>query len=188
MKIYICSDLHFGHGNIIKYCNRPFSSKEDMDEKLVELFNEKVSDEDHVYHLGDFMFSRPKMNIFLELFERLPGKWHFILGNHDRHTLEKWKPQLLTHPRIEEIEHYKCLKYDGMFYILFHYEIKHWDGEHHGSHHFFGHSHSSSDRLYDSNSKDVGIDATNYQLLTIEEHVVELKLKKNLTNLPDELE
>jgi calcineurin-like phosphoesterase family protein len=76
---------------------------------------------------------------------------------------------LLHHPRIEEIRDYKTLRYDGNFYVLFHYEIRDWDKKFHGSYHLFGHSHSPADRIYDGLSMDVGIDGTGYELLTIEE-------------------
>jgi calcineurin-like phosphoesterase family protein len=182
LKTFVTSDLHFHHANILKYCPRPYESKDDMDMKLIEMFQEKVSEEDHVYHLGDFMFGHPKPRHFLELFEEMPGNWHFILGNHDKHNLEKWKPTLLKHPQIKEIEFYKRLKYNNMMFILFHYEIKAWEDrgwrdrsperrKYDAVYHLFGHSHSSPDRVYEQDSMDVGIDATNYQLLTIEEIV-----------------
>ena len=38
MKVYITGDHHFCHANIIKYCNRPFSSVEEMNEQMTELW------------------------------------------------------------------------------------------------------------------------------------------------------
>jgi calcineurin-like phosphoesterase family protein len=181
MKIFVTSDLHFSHSNILKYCPRPYEHKEHMDQTLIEMFQEKVGDEDYVYHLGDFMFGHPKLKDFFNIFEKLPGNWHFILGNHDKHTLEKWKPTLVKHPRIKEIEFYKRLIYDNAMFILFHYEMKTWEQKEwrtrpiqkckykNGVYHLFGHSHSKPDRKYEVDTMDVGIDATNYQLLTIDE-------------------
>ncbi len=54
MKFFVIADTHFGHTNIIKYCNRPFSCTEDMDEALIKNWNETVSNNDVVLHLGDF--------------------------------------------------------------------------------------------------------------------------------------
>lgn len=45
MNFYI-SDTHFGHQNIIRYDNRPFSTADEMDEALIDRWNDVVSDED----------------------------------------------------------------------------------------------------------------------------------------------
>lgn len=75
---YFTSDCHFGHNNIIRFCNRPFTSVEEMNEKLVENWNKVVTKEDTVYCLGDFSMNNPK-----RFAERLNGKKILILGNHD---------------------------------------------------------------------------------------------------------
>jgi calcineurin-like phosphoesterase family protein len=81
MNYYFSSDHHFGHKNIIKYCNRPFSSLEEMDIKLIKNWNNTVSEEDTVYYLGDFQFNNQR-----DYKEELKGNIVFIRGNHDKNT------------------------------------------------------------------------------------------------------
>lgn len=82
MKIFVTSDTHFNHKNIIKYCNRPFESVEHMNEALIQNWNETVGVNDFVYHLGDFAFSKNPENIN-EIAARLNGNIFLIEGNHD---------------------------------------------------------------------------------------------------------
>jgi calcineurin-like phosphoesterase family protein len=77
-EIYFISDTHFHHANIIKYCERPFSSVEEMNESLIKNWNSVVRHDDKVYHLGDVVFGKSRGVI-----ERLNGKISVIAGNHD---------------------------------------------------------------------------------------------------------
>lgn len=54
MEIYFTSDLHLGHDNIIRFCNRPFSSVEEMNDRIIQNYNSIVHKNDLVYILGDF--------------------------------------------------------------------------------------------------------------------------------------
>ena len=82
MKRFIIADLHFGHNNIIQYENRPFSNAEEMDNRLIELWNSVVGKDDLVYVLGDFTLSRRK-DIIANLVNILHGRKILIMGNHD---------------------------------------------------------------------------------------------------------
>ena len=81
-KIYVTSDTHFSHANIIKYCNRPYSSIEEMNQSLVENWNSVVNKNDLVIHLGDFAWGRTIQSIKQHL-DKLNGNKILILGNHD---------------------------------------------------------------------------------------------------------
>lgn len=79
--IFVISDTHFGHENIIKYCDRPFKNTDEMDDFMIEKWNSVVKPGDKVYHLGDvYMGNGFKM---AGNFPKLNGKKRLILGNHD---------------------------------------------------------------------------------------------------------
>ncbi len=81
MTEWFTSDTHFGHANVITYCNRPFSSAEEMDEDLIRRWNTVVCPGDRVYILGDFaLCKRPRR---LEILQRLFGVKVLVRGNHD---------------------------------------------------------------------------------------------------------
>lgn len=83
---FFTSDTHWGHGNIIKYSNRPFSSVEEMDVELIKRWNQAVTPQDVVYHLGDFAFA--DTDRILRILNQLNGRIHLVLGNHDQ-TIKK---------------------------------------------------------------------------------------------------
>ena len=76
-KTYFTSDLHFSHKNIAKFCPqfRPFDNVEQMDEFLIQTWNETVTPEDTVYNLGDFSFAQDHKQIERVL-SRLNGQHH----------------------------------------------------------------------------------------------------------------
>ncbi len=80
--IFVTSDTHFNHANIIKYCNRPFSSTKEMNEELIRRWNAKVSKNDIVIHLGDFAFGRNWESI-KDIRNKLNGIIILVVGNHD---------------------------------------------------------------------------------------------------------
>jgi len=87
MKIFIISDTHFHHENIIKYSNRPFKSVEEMDKEMIKRWNNKVGKEDIVLHLGDFALGSDKE--VKELKDSLNGTIFLLKGNHDHKMLRK---------------------------------------------------------------------------------------------------
>lgn len=80
-NIWVTSDTHFNHENIIKYSDRPFSSVKEMNEKMVENWNSVVKPGDKVYHLGDVYMGDGEGAY--KILSKLHGKKRLILGNHD---------------------------------------------------------------------------------------------------------
>lgn len=81
MSLYLISDTHFDHGNIIKYCDRPFDSASEMDEVMRENWNERVEYGDTVLFGGDLAMASGATAI--EYFETLRGQLVLLDGNHD---------------------------------------------------------------------------------------------------------
>ncbi len=75
MTIWYTADTHFGHENIMRFCNRPFMSASQMDAALLENMWKVVGPEDQLWILGDFAFgSKAKDSAYVEqIFNQLPG-------------------------------------------------------------------------------------------------------------------
>ena len=175
--IWFTSDTHFGHENIIKYCDRPFASVEEMDEALIARWNEVVCPSDTVWHLGDFTLGdvwRAR-----SYFKRLNGiirvlryQWH-----HDG----RWVPKagdivsqcgsaqgvaISIRPPMVVLEfseygdgnHAQAL-------VLCHYPLAVWDRKHYGAWHLYGHSHGQHQN--GGLSFDVGVDANSYRPVSL---------------------
>jgi calcineurin-like phosphoesterase family protein len=112
-KVFIISDTHFSHNNIIRYEYRPFKDKEEMDEYMIKEWNSVVSENDLVFHLGDVAICGAKRAEYV--LSRLNGRKILILGNHDHFSMTKWrklgfepheryfyKDYLLTHIPVDE--------------------------------------------------------------------------------------
>jgi calcineurin-like phosphoesterase family protein len=80
------SDHHWGHHNIIKYCDRPFSSVDEMNAVLVARWNESVAEDDEVLLVGDaFCSRRMPREVKVGILRMLNGRKTLIRGNHDDH-------------------------------------------------------------------------------------------------------
>lgn len=134
MKRYI-SDLHIGHGNVLKFDQRPFFALDEMHEKIIKNWNSVVDKNDDVYILGDFAW---KNDIGLEILKQLKGNKFLILGNHDRLNADLEKQFVW----VKEMETIK----DGENHVvLCHYPIAHWRNADYGYIHLYGHIHTGRD-------------------------------------------
>jgi calcineurin-like phosphoesterase family protein len=167
MTVWFTADTHFGHGNVIKHCNRPFASVDEMDREMIARWNERVRPSDTVYHLGDFCWGDALDGI--SYLEKLNGEVRLIRGNHDRNgvvLLHRWKAT----PTMMEIS------VDGHHITLCHYGMRVWNQSHRGSLHFYGHSHGSLPGT--NQSCDVGVDCWDYRPVSLPE------IMKRMQGLP----
>ncbi len=155
MQSWFTSDLHYHHNNIIKYSNRPFNNVEHMNYALIDNWNAVVGENDDVYSLGDFAFT--KVGNILGILSRLKGNIHMINGNHDEEIIKN-RQQILDSGYVKSISDYKEIRVNGQFICLFHYGARVWNRSHRGSWMLYGHSHGSLPPY--GKSVDVGVDAT----------------------------
>lgn len=113
-NILFIADTHFYHNNILKYENRPFSSIEEMNERLIDNWNSRVKTNDKIFMLGDFMFAHK--NKLPELVSRLNGYKILVMGNHDQLS-----PLTYINAGFSEVYRYPVIFEN--FYILSHAPI-----------------------------------------------------------------
>jgi len=161
LNIFFTSDSHYGHRNIIKYANRPFTSLADMNETMIANWNNVVQKNDHVYHLGDFVFGSKKYS--KSVVDRLNGKIHVVLGNHDKSINND-----VCRGRFEWVKEAHWLKLDKerRFY-LHHYACRTWRESIHGSYHLYGHSHGKMPPF--GKSCDVGVDCWDFHPVHVDD-------------------
>lgn len=81
MSIYFYSDPHFNHKNVIDFCDRPYDTLEEMNNTMIQLYNQVVQKDDTCIWLGDcFWGSKSSQK---EILAKLNGKKILVIGNHD---------------------------------------------------------------------------------------------------------
>lgn len=172
---YYIADTHFGHANIIKFCNRPYKTVEEMDEELIFNWNNKVHHDDDVYIVGDFIY---KQSVSPEVYiNKLKGRKHLIMGNHDH----SWLKNIDGAKWFEDISPLKLI-YDcdaKSHIVLCHYPLMTWIKEKQGAYMVYGHIHNHTEdlpfwTLIRDNAKmlNAGVDVNFFSPATIKELVV----------------
>lgn len=86
MAIFVTSDTHFSHANILRpdFCGevRPFATAREMGDEIIRRWNARIGKDDTVYHLGDVFWNTPSAPR-QRIFNKLHGRKHLVLGNHD---------------------------------------------------------------------------------------------------------
>lgn len=175
-KIFFTSDSHFHHENIMKYCNRPFSSIEEHDKTLIDKWNEKVGPDDVIFHLGDFAFASE--HYIKRVLEQLNGKKYLVFGNHDWRRMTK----SICEQYFEDVSQQMVIRIDEQLIYLNHFPFLCFSGSWKGldaSWQIFGHVHSGpnnktgldNDRLQYlfPTQFDCGVDHNNFYPYSFEE-------------------
>jgi calcineurin-like phosphoesterase family protein len=132
-NIFFISDTHFSWSAVMKAENRPFNSIEEMDETLIQRWNNTVSKKDTVYHLGDFAYGR-----VFNIKNRLNGYVHLILGNHDHLNREEKK----LFVSVSDLKHLKSVPR----IIMSHRPLRSWEPSKSKRIHLHGHCHGKLEK------------------------------------------
>lgn len=162
MTTWFTADTHFGHTKIIGFVGRPFKSVEEMDEIMIQRWNECVQSSDTIYHLGDFALMQkttPEIEVYVK---RLQGQKFLVHGNHDHKRTRRAKG-------FQEITPYREIKVGDQKIVLMHYAMKTWNRSHHGSWQLHGHSHGNMERDFQRKQLDVGVDSWDFRPISFEE-------------------
>lgn len=145
-NLYI-ADLHLFHKNVTgegtNFDNRPFATMEEMNQEIVRRWNQAVSEQDHVYILGDFIWNfKNNKEAALEVVHALNGKLHLIQGNHDYGIhMPEYRAcfrEITPYKKIQD-----SLQGKPQLVILSHYYIPFYESHYYGSILLHGHSHMS---------------------------------------------
>ena len=156
MNYFFTSDEHYGHANVIRFNNRPFSDVNDMTEKLIENHNSVVSDSTNntTIHCGDFHWTRHR-KVAQQVIDRLNGNHVFLMGSHD-----VWLKGSPHHETWEK-------RINGQVIVCGHYAMRTWAKSHYGSVMLYGHSHGNLESF--GKSFDCGVDTHDYHPYSFEE-------------------
>ncbi|MXQ11343.1 metallophosphoesterase family protein [Microvirga makkahensis] len=158
MTVFFTSDTHFGDPRVLRIDKRPFKTVAEHDEALIANWNETVSPEDEVWHLGDFALHASPERID-ELLSGLHGRKHLIAGNNDG-------PATLAAKGWDSVQAYAELNVGGRAVVMCHYAFRTWKNMGRGWIDLHGHSHAKlkpQTRQYD-----VGVDAWDYRPVSLE--------------------
>ena len=187
-KIFLTSDTHFGHDREFIWKARGFNSVEEMNETIIQKWNDTVSAEDDVYILGDVILGEPGNS---EYVKRLNGKLHIVLGNHDTSNREEMYRNL---PNVVEVAEVGIrLKYKKHNFILTHYPMMTGNLEKESlkqmSLNLYGHTHQMSNFYNDMPFMyHVGVDSHNCYPMLLDDIIEEMyaKVKECVAFLDEE--
>ena len=132
---FFTSDTHFNHANIIKFCNRPFKDVEQMNEVMITNWNNAISKDDTVFHLGDFCLGGAAE--WTKILDRLNGKIYLIMGNHD---LKNIRQGFIS--RFEHVAMQMHIVVGKQRIYLCHYPFLCFEGSYKDVWQLFGHVHT----------------------------------------------
>lgn len=160
-NIFVVSDLHYNHDRDFIWKTRGFNSCQEHGESLIQTWNERVTNDNIVFHLGDLIFNDPKGEEITKLISKLNFKRLYLLpGNHlsgikqfyfnnlkayfgDDCLFEAYPLRANFHRDVVFLPNLINLRVDKLFFVLCHFPIVSHDFQNGGAYHLCGHSHSN---------------------------------------------
>jgi len=169
LHTYFISDTHFDHSNIIKYCDRPFSTVEYMNNTILHNWNNTIKDNDTVYFLGDLTHRKNSRNSTWWI-HQLRGKIIWLKGNHD-------KLQALETVNVEKIGYSEIVRCDGYEFLLVHRGVEAptdiWI--------IHGHNHNNRPHIEpEIRWINVSVEVIQYTPISLAEIIIELKIDEDI--------
>lgn len=190
-KIFFSSDQHYGHRNVVKFCNRPYADEKEMGKALTDNWNSVVSNDDIVVTMGDLFWFQDSHAI-KKCIEKLNGKdIYIVLGNHDKREAFRRITDERFHI-LDGISHiYLRCEDENRWYqktfeiVCSHYPLMTWAHRERGSINLFGHIHSGPRRpddevdqnlpLWTGQQLDVGVDNQEFTPVSFEDVLFQLE-------------
>lgn len=165
-NLFITSDEHYNHFNIIKMCNRPYYSVDEMNEALINNHNCIVGDDDITIHLGDFIWKGLK---FDDIVYQLNGYHIFIKGNHD-HAYPSPRKDAKYEILENQILEFKYLK---KRFVACHYPFypREWNGGYHRYINLYGHTHRRIEAVDNAGGYHVGVDTNDWKPVNLNKFI-----------------
>lgn len=123
MAIYVTSNMQLGRPNALSMYQREYENVDDMTKKMIDKWNETVTQDDVVYHIGNFAWD-PKTA--QDALLRLNGQIHFIKGEHDA-ALETLESKGMLRNRVTLVDDIVMLSQQGV--TLSYWPLKAWPGK-----------------------------------------------------------
>ncbi|WP_425394943.1 metallophosphoesterase family protein [Aeoliella sp.] len=181
---WFTADTHLGHGNIVKFCLRPFLSETEKqqatedprgawkvspesiarhDAAIIDAINAVVEPADTLWVLGDFCWG--KLEEAQAYRNRIACRdVRLVWGNHDHRSVGAAFRQPIDQGMV---------RVDGHKIWLNHYPMRSWHKSFHGSWHLYGHVHGRLDQENEQSpwllARDVGVDSCDYKPVSIDD-------------------
>lgn len=183
--VWITSDFHFFHRNLCRGTSvwidrsgcRDFDTIEQMNDTILNNINTVVKPDDVLIHLGDFAFGGRDNVISARKNIKCINLIH-INGNHDIAISKDSELQKL----FTWVGDYTELKYEHLFFCLFHYPLATWNGKNYGCIMIHGHCHTTVNKFNNGRIMDVALESNNMKPYNMSEIV---KIMNNTPILKD---